>query len=306
MRARAISLGLLLTACAPQIVNAVDDSPAPDAGSPSGGSGGAGESSGAAGTGDANAGATDTSAAGEGGAAGATDTSPPPSLRGDALLHRYSFDGTGSIAFDSKGAAHGTIIGAQLTNQGYLSLDGKATAAQYVDLPDQLISGLGDATFEAWITWQGGDVWQRVFDFGDDTSMMEGMRSFGQSYLFLSPFGGSDFMRTVYKSADIKEVIVDAQPAIPIGKPTHLAVVFDDTHDQISLYVNGVPAGATTTTGHLSQIHDVNDWLGRSQFSADAAYNGIIDEFRIYDAALSAAELEKSLEEGPDAIFARP
>ena len=300
MRVRAISLALVLFACAPQVVDAVDDAPSANAGASAGGTSGGAE---IAGTGGDSAGASEST---EAGAAGEGGTSSEATLRGDALIHRYSFEGTGTIAFDAKGAAHGTIIGTELTNQGYLSLDGKATTAQYVDLPDQLISGLADATFEAWITWQGGDVWQRVFDFGDDSSMLEDMRSVGRSYLFLSPFGGSDFMRSVYKNADIKEVIVNAEPAITVDVATHLAVVFDDTHDLMSLYVDGVLASATATTGHLSQIHDINDWLGRSQFSSDAPYNGSIDEFRIYEIALSAAEIQKSAAAGPDAVFPQP
>src|SRR6266576_3622315 len=32
-----------------------------------------------------------------------------------ALVHRYSFDGTGTVVTDSIGAAHGTAVGAQLT-----------------------------------------------------------------------------------------------------------------------------------------------------------------------------------------------
>ena len=50
----------------------------------------------------------------------------------------------------------------------------------------------------------------------------------------------------------------------------------------------------------------MNDWLGRSQFAADAALNASIDELRVYDQALSSAEIEKSMQAGPDAVFPEP
>jgi hypothetical protein len=60
--------------------------------------------------------------------------------------------------------------------------------------------------------------------------------------------------------------------------------------------------------GQLAQIHDINDWLVRSRFAGDRTFNGSIDEFRIYDAAPTSAEITKSVEAGPDpdAEFPRP
>jgi hypothetical protein len=50
----------------------------------------------------------------------------------------------------------------------------------------------------------------------------------------------------------------------------------------------------------------VNDWLGRSQFSPDPFFNGSINEFRIYDQALSGAEVAASFAAGPDTIVPEP
>ena len=44
-----------------------------------------------------------------------------------------------------------------------------------------LIAGGGAFTFAGWVYWNGGGNWQRIFDFGDDTS----------HYLFLTPRSGS-------------------------------------------------------------------------------------------------------------------
>lgn len=223
-------------------------------------------------------------------------------LRGDALLHRYGFGGVGTTAFDSKGAAHGTLIAAQLADEDALHLV-TGMSAQYVDLPNRLISGLTNATFEVWLTWDGGANWQRIFDFGDSTSMVEDERSNGRSYLFLSPHGNGDYIRAVYKNPMLREVIIDSQPALPVGVPSYLAVVFDDAHDRMQLFHDGALIGSVELDSKLSQIHDVNDWIGRSQFAADPALLATIDELRIYDVALTEAEIAKSFAEGPDAAL---
>jgi len=223
-------------------------------------------------------------------------------LRGDALLHRYEFSGAGTVALDAKGAAHGALIAAQLSDEGALHL-AAGTNAQYVDLPNGLISGLTNATFEVWLTWEGGANWQRIFDFGDSTSMIEDERSNGRSYLFLSPHGNGNFMRAVYKNAMLREVIIDSEPALAVDTPSYLAVVFDDTQNRMQLFHDGALLGAVELDSKLSQIHDVNDWLGRSQFAADPPLLATIDEFRIYDVALTEAEIAKSFGEGPDATF---
>lgn len=272
------------SACAPQVITAIDP---PDAGQPI----------------DASGGAPPMPDSGLDAQAPDADVVPPePTLRGDALLHRYSFDGSGMVAMDSKGAAHGALIATQLSGEGLLRLD-QTGPNQYVDLPNRLISGLTDATFEVWLTWAGGADWQRIFDFGDSTSMIEDERSSGRSYLFLAPHGNGDFVRAVYKNPMLREVIIDARPALTVGAPTCLAIVFDDTNNLMRLFRDGAKIGEVELDSKLSQIHDVNDWIGRSQFAADAPLSGVIDEFRVYDAALSEAEILKSFSSGPDATL---
>jgi hypothetical protein len=50
-------------------------------------------------------------------------------------------------------------------------------------------------------------------------------------------------------------------------------------------------------------VDDVNNWLGRSQYSSDPAFGGTIYEFRIYGAALTQVELGASFAAGPRAVF---
>lgn len=222
-----------------------------------------------------------------------------------ALVHRYSFNSLGAIADDRIGTAHGSIVGATVTSSGKLDLAG-ADSDQYVNLPNGLIRNFKDATFEAWVNWNGGSVWQRIFDFGTSYEG-EDLQGGGSSYLFLTPKSIFGTLRLAYSIAGADaETIVDAGVQFPTGSVTHIAAVVDDTHDQLSLYVDGKPQGSVAFPGELSAINDVNNWLGRSQFVIDDELGATLFEFRIYAAALTAPELAASYAQGPDPVSLEP
>jgi hypothetical protein len=65
--------------------------------------------------------------------------------------------------------------------------------------------------------------------------------------------------------------------------------------------VPGIGAGnPADTTLKLSHLNDVNNWLGRSNWTGDANFGGSFNEFRIYDHALTAADVGKSAFFGPN------
>jgi hypothetical protein len=223
-----------------------------------------------------------------------------------ALVHRYRFEGTGTVATDVTNGSNGNVVNATLDGTGTLTLPG-GTPDAYVDLPNALVSTLHDATFEVWFTWSGGSAWQRIFDFGDVTSGTEGARGTGRSYLFLTPKNAaSGVLRAVYKKANGSEVVIDGSAALPTGMLCHLAVVADDTGGKLSLYLNGTLQKSVAWSDSLSLLNDVNEWLGRSQYSADPGLQGKFEEFRIYGAALSAAQIATSFGAGPNPKFLEP
>jgi hypothetical protein len=302
-------------ACSPQTVDAISSNGKAGTGGQSGpasGSGGSGASGGSDSGGSDNGGSDNGgSGASGGGDAGASagvggEAGDGATLRSDALLHRYSFDGMGTVALDSKGGAHGTVIGTELVAEGTLVLAGLGSG-EYLDLPDSLVSGLGDATFEVWVNWSGGNIWQRIFDFGDNFEAPNGVLS-GHTYLFLTPRATSEVLRAAFSlsGAGEAELVLDATTALPEGELAHVALVVDDQNDLMSLYLNGALESQVPVFDKLSGINDVNNWLGKSQFGTDAELGGTIHEFRIYDAALDAAEIQVSFDAGPQAVFPSP
>jgi hypothetical protein len=239
------------------------------------------------------------------GGASVTDATASGGAMTAGLVHRYSFGGSGTTATDSIGAADGTVVNATLMG-GDVTLSGE-TSDQYVELPSTLISGLTSATFEVWVTWNGGSAWQRIFDFGDNDGPGPGNQgTSGTSYLFLTPNAAnrSGPLRVLYSFSgpDDEKTLVDAEVAVPVSTMTHIAVVVDDAAETLELYLDGASAGRATMTGTLADLHVENSWLGRSQFSADPEFAGTIHEFRIYAAARTAAQIQASRSAGPDAL----
>ncbi len=223
------------------------------------------------------------------------------------LLHRYDFEGNGTAVVDRVGTAHGAVRGAnvsKLEGRGVVLLGG-GTAGPYIDLPNGLISALTNATFEAWITWGGGNAWQRVFDFGDSThATPENNPASGKSYLFLTPkTGGSGGASLTYSAGgSAQEIALTVAQPLPLAL-TQIVAVVNDAGNQVQLYVDGELAGSAAWTGALGQLNDVNVWLGRSQFDGDPELSGVYHDFRVYGAALSAAEVASAFRGGTDPVF---
>lgn len=143
-------------------------------------------------------------------------------------IARYSFGNPGSKeAADSSGSnLPAQLKGAAIqTDDGKLALDGKDA---YVEL-SPLIADAEDFTFSAWINWQGGSAWQRIFDIGESNG----------KNMFLTPSDGSGKLRfTIHDGANQN---ITADEALATGKWVHLAVTLEG--DTGKLYVNGELAG---------------------------------------------------------------
>jgi hypothetical protein len=218
------------------------------------------------------------------------------------LIHRYnfaSFGGDNTRIVDLVGGQNGVLKGgATLDGAGHATLDGHD---DYVDLPNGLVSSLTNATLIAWLSWNGGNCWQRVFDFGS-TDTGEDTANSATTSIFATPLRcpGSG-PATAYETTTELLGHVDSDTPFPQLQNVPIAVVYDVTGGQMRLYAAGTLLG-TGMAAPLSMLSDVNDWLGRSQWIQDDHLQGTYDEFRIYDIALSPAELAAVEKAGPDVV----
>ncbi len=158
--------------------------------------------------------------------------------------------------------------------------------ADYVELPiGSLIASLRSVTFSTRILFDGtGATWQRAFDFGTGAT----------AYMFLSPNNGATNSPrfAITTSAGGGESIVTAPAGLTPGQWHHIAVVIDADSMMLTLYVDGQAVDSTVTGTVPADLgQTTQNWLARSQYAADPYFAGSLDEFRIYNRALSAGEV---------------
>lgn len=223
---------------------------------------------------------------------------PSPTLR-----HRYAFDADAS---DSIGTAHGQFINGAIISGGAVQLNG---VNQYVNLPNNLVTGYTSITLEMWVTDEGSGNWARLYDFGNSSGGEDfalGNSTQGTQYMFLclpSDAGNLRGAYTVTGGGSGEQVVQWGGQRPPVGQQVHLAWTSDGATHTGVLYVNGAEVGRNTalTLTPAALGPTVNNWLGRSQWP-DALFKGSIAEFRIYDTALSSNSIAANYLLGPDAL----
>jgi hypothetical protein len=227
-----------------------------------------------------------------------------------SLMGWWKLDETaGTVAADSaSGGFNGTLIGnPQWTGgqlAGGLQLDGDG---DYVDLGadfGSVIASLTDVSCSAWVKFANvGGYWQRVFDFGVGPTV----------YMFLTAKGqvGSGQTPIIFglgHNGWTDEDRIECTDTFPNGCPDgwhHLAVTVDYTNRVGRVYVDAELAGenAEMRYGAPTLGATTQNWLGRSQYEGDAYFNGVLDEFRIYDYALTQEDLQVAMQGGSLASF---
>jgi hypothetical protein len=216
-------------------------------------------------------------------------TSASLSLTG--LVAAYSFNqGSGTTVADASGYANtGTIVGASWTTAGRyggaLSFNGTSS---YVNLGNRASLQLtGSMTWSAWVKaaanpWDDGQIiaksdnssgWQ--FKSSPDT----GQHTFGVAV------SGSTSSHTQRYSRTVRS----------LNTWYHVAGVYNAAARTLDIYVNGVlDNGVLRGTVPSSQYNaNVDVTIGRR--SGGFYFNGIIDQVRVYNRALSATEIQTDM-----------
>ncbi len=192
-------------------------------------------------------------------------------------LSLYSFEGNADNSF---GTTTGTISGTAAYAAGKIgqaiSLNGTDS---YVTLPaSHPLSAYNEVTLATWVYWNGSGQWQRIFDFGNNT----------KQYMFLTPRSGSNTLRFAIKNGAGEQIVETSQLAA--NQWAHVAVTLGG--GTAKLYVNGeLKATKTGFTTKPSDFKPSKNYIGKSQWP-DPLFNGMIDEFRVYDHVLTDAEIK--------------
>lgn len=216
------------------------------------------------------------------------------------LTHRYSFT---SDATDSVGGANGTVVGNVTFSNSAAVFPNLAN--NYIELPPGIVSNYSVVTFEFWANVGANGNWAETYAFGNQNAAGQ-----GANLLMFTPHSGNGDFRMSYSQADPgfnDEYVVTGPGTLDGRGQMQIVCVYDTVNSVMSLYTNGFLCSSTPNRAlgpffQLTNIYNINSWLGRSMYSADAPYNGTIDEFRIYDTVRNAFDIMIDNAAGPDLL----
>ncbi|TYQ12844.1 UNVERIFIED_CONTAM: subtilisin family serine protease [Acetivibrio alkalicellulosi] len=198
------------------------------------------------------------------------------------LIAHYKFDElNGTNAQDSTGiSGNATLANGAILVSGLQGNSVKLNGAnEYVQLPNGIVRNVSDFTISKWVKLDSLNAWQRIFDFGNNTDVN----------MFLTPSSSAGNLRFAIKNGG-SEQRINGPSSIPTGRWVHVAVTLSNSTG--ILYVDGREVGRNSNiTIKPSDLGTTsNNYIGKSQYQ-DPYLNGQIDDFRIYNYALEAAEI---------------
>jgi hypothetical protein len=210
----------------------------------------------------------------------------PISANEDGEIVRYDFtDGSGTTLHDRSGAGRDAVIqGGATFSDGALSFDG---SNDYVDLPDDLLTGVTDVTVETRVKL---DPAQRnpyfLYAFGNT-----GGDGKGNGYMFST---GNDTYRAAITTGNwTGERNATSAAALPRGEWAHL--VYTLSGNTARLYLNGVQVAenddVTVDPGDIGGGRTLANYIGKSVYNEDNLFRGQVSDFVLYNRALSAGEV---------------
>ena len=205
----------------------------------------------------------------------------------DGLVAHYPLEGTGTTVADASGnGLDATVVGGAELGPDGVVLDG---VDDYVDLPDDLMAGL-DAITVAFDVLIHPDLTGNymIYGLGNTTDW------YGDGYLFSE----GNPLRTAIASGNwTTEQNLEATPPsnAPRGVWTHVAYTLAPDGTAV-LYQDGVEiarrTGVTVTPGSIGDGVTTANYIGRSVYTPDPYFEGAVHDFRIYDRALTEAEID--------------
>ncbi len=184
--------------------------------------------------------------------------------------------------YGNNGIASGSPVYAAGTNGQALVFDGSNTV---VTLPPNVATNSA-FSFAAWVYWNGGAQWQRIFDFGNSTT----------HYMFLTPRSGNNTLRFAIANGGSEQRVETAGP-LPAGQWVHVAFTLNGATG--ALYTNGLLAASASVSITPASFNPIRNCLGKSQFTADPLFGGALDEVQIADFAFSTSQIRALMTNQP-------
>lgn len=196
---------------------------------------------------------------------------------------RFPFDeDNGTTAYDYWGGFHASLKDNASWSEGHV--EGGVTLSSvnksYIQLGNNIVTGLTDFSITTWFkTPSAGNL--RLFDFGQGTG----------KFMVLIPQPRTGDSRFVILAENGSRYDVYMPCVFPLNEWVHVSLTLEGT--TLKYYINGelkfTDANCTLNPSSLGTT--TQNYLGKSQFAADAYTDHSYDDFRIYNYALTESEI---------------
>jgi len=211
---------------------------------------------------------------------------------------------SGTVAHDASGNGRDAdLVG---TGGGWRAGQGLTFGgSNHVDLPDHLLAGLDAVTVSADV-WVDTSLTGNYFFYTLGNTAVGSPQS-GNGYLFST--GNANYRATVSDLAWGREQNTAKTPAAALARGVWKTVTYTLGGGTARLYEDGAQVGQNTavtiTPGAIGGGSTTANALGKSAYAADNLFKGRMKDFRLYDRALTAAEVaEIAAASAADAVAA--
>ena len=217
----------------------------------------------------------------------------PATTPSGGLVLAFAFDeASGTTALDTSGSGlNGTIREAVRVagkTGGALSFDGVndwVTVTDTTSSPLDLTSGM---TIEAWVNPAAMSGWESIVL----KERGAGLLSYGLYAQDGAPLSGGFAAPAGYIRTGSADQAVRGTDPLPLGAWTHIATTYDGA--TMRIYVNGQLVGSRAQGGAIAVANGALRIGGNGSFAGEF-FQGLIDDVRIYNRALSAAEISHDM-----------
>ncbi|PZG02626.1 family 43 glycosylhydrolase [Micromonospora deserti] len=208
---------------------------------------------------------------------------PAPATRKGVIADYRLAGGSGTTVVDSSGNGRdATIRGGVTRGSDAMTFHGDNG---YVDLPDNLLTGLSDVSVSAQV-WVDPAQSTPYFIWG----MGNTTGGAGNGYLFTT---GNSYRTAIASGTWSTELNTDA--GRDLGRGGWHTITYTLSNGVARLYDNGVEvattSGVTTKPGELGGGITTANYLGRSLYSADRYFKGRMRSFTLWNRGLPAREV---------------
>jgi hypothetical protein len=213
------------------------------------------------------------------------------------LIMHYSFDNvtdTTVVPDLSGNNLNGAVNGTARLVEGYSGKGMIMTPkTDFIKLPADINVNLKSFTFATWVKFSALKKNNRFFDLGSGIDATN-------NYLVFMPSADNDNanMRLRYRPVSGTAMNVDGTTKCPVGTWAHVALTlnWDDATSlaTVKIYLNGAVVGSNTSyIANPSMVGATTDnYIGVSRWNQDTnGFNGIIDDVRFYNRALTATDI---------------